>query len=231
MSAAELRESLSLAMDGVVLSTPPKDAVARWNHCYGAEDHVWRKRSEGNHVDLLGHDLYANQVPLDRAVPLWGGISEGGFAEVVIHKQKKLNEAEWTEAVKAGKLNAAIKSLNPVKTKGPWTVPCDNEGFLKTAASTKAHKKAKVLLWHVPKLSPDLNPVEKFWSWLRRRLRALDLRDIQKKRPVLAKMAYVKRVRSVCRSKKAQQVAKACAKGWKRVCQEVVRKKGAASRG
>ena len=75
------------------------------------------------------------------------------------------------------------------------------------------------------------NPVEKFWSWLRRRLRALDSRDAVKKRPVLSKMAYKARVRAVCRSKRAQAVASACALGLKKVCREVVKKKGAATHG
>ena len=42
----------------------------------------------------------------------------------------------------------------------------------------------------IPPRSTDLRPVEKFWSWLRRKLRAMDLKDAVAKRPVLGKMAY-----------------------------------------
>ena len=83
----------------------------------------------------------------------------------------------------------------------------------------------------IPPRSTDLNPVEKFWSWLRRKLRAMDLKDAVATPPVLGKMAYKRRLRSVCSSQQAQQVAKACARGFRKVCQEVVRNTGAATRG
>ena len=86
-------------------------------------------------------------------------------------------------------------------------------------------------MWQITPLSPDLIPVEKFRSWLRCKLQAMDLKDAVAKRPVLGKMAYKGRVRSVCSSQQAQQVAKACARGFRKVCQEVVRNKGAATRG
>ena len=35
--------------------------------------------------------------------------------------------------------------------------------------------------------SPDLNPIEKFWAWLRNRLRQRDLEDLQAGRPALGK--------------------------------------------
>ena len=59
----------------------------------------------------------------------------------------------------------------------------------------------------------------------------MDLKDAVAKRPVLGKMAYRSRVRSVCSSQQAQRVAKACARGLKMVCREVVRKEEAATRG
>ena len=47
---------------------------------------------------------------------------------------------------------------------------------------------------------------------------------------MFGKTAYKQRVRAVLRSKKAQEVARAKFRNFKKVCQEVVRKKGAASR-
>ena len=85
-------------------------------------------------------------------------------------------------------------------------------------------------LWRIPPKSPDLNPIEKFWAWLRKHLRKLDLEDLQRKWAPLTKPAYRVRVRSVLRTKKAQSVASSCALGLRKVCQEVVQKKGAASR-
>ena len=139
--------------------------------------------------------------------------------------------AEWASEVNAGKLVAAIKQLKPAMKRGPWRVLCDNEGFLQAADATRAHKAASVRLWRIPARSPDLNPIERFWSWLRRTLRAKDLADVVAKRPVLGKSAYIARVRRVLKARRAQTCAANCVKSLRKVCLEVVEKKGAASSG
>ena len=106
----------------------------------------------------------------------------------------------------------------------------DNEAFLKAAQAKTEYERLSVAMWHIPPRSPDLNPIEKYWGWLRRQLRALDFQDAIAKRRPLSKPAYRRRVRAVCRSPKAKAVAAAFANDLHRVCKEVVRKKGAASR-
>jgi hypothetical protein len=175
---------------------------------------------------------YGDQLPLARALPLWGGVSEGGFAVVAIHENKKMMADEFVEVVRKGKLTDAIRKLNPIKPDGPWFALCDNESFLKKAkATTETVAEQGVSLWHIPPRSPDLNPVEKCWAWLRREQRRLDLQDRSKKKRPLSKSAYAARVRSLCGSQRAQRVASNFAKGLKRVCNEVIAKKGAASSG
>jgi hypothetical protein len=230
LSIAQLREKLSLSMDGVVLSMPPANDHERLNYCLGAETHMWRKRGEAAKPGLAGDNCYSKQVPLARAIPLWGGISEGGFAPVTFHEEKKLKTPDWVAAVRAGALTDAIKSLSPVRRHGPWHVLCDGESFLHAAASKAAYARVNVSLWTVPRKSPDLNPVEMFWSWLRRRLRALDLQDLKAKRRVLNKFSYKARVQAVCRSPAAQDAASKCARRFRATCKEVVAKKGAAAR-
>ena len=83
----------------------------------------------------------------------------------------------------------------------------------------------------VPAKSPDLNPIEKFWAWMRKQLRTLDMADLKAGRPVPGKTAYRQRVRNILRSARAQIVAGNFAKGLYNVCKEVERKEGAASRG
>ncbi|CAE8608571.1 unnamed protein product [Polarella glacialis] len=219
MSKAQLRERLSLSLDGVVLSMAPKDPLERQNWCAHGDTHMWRKRCEAASPDLAGNDAYGKQVPLC--------ISEGGFATVVFHKSKKLCTVEWADIVNGGKLTNAIRSLSPTKPRGPWWVLCDNETFLRTAVSQAAHKAQGISLWSVPPRSPDLNPVEKFWAWLRRTLRQKDWADLRAGRKALDKKAYQARVRSTCRTKRAQAVAASCAGGLRKVCKEGVAKKGA----
>ena len=231
LSAAKLREKLSFSMDGVVLGLPPKDPTDRLNFCKYGDGHVWRRPSEALAPELAGHDEYAKQLPLARALPMWGGCSAGGVAPVLFHETKKCSVDKWAAAVDKGLLAGAIKALGPVVKKGPWYVLCDNEHFLTSTACQRAHERAKVILWHVPAHSPDLNPIEKYWGWLRKKLRAMDLADALAKRPVLGKAAYKARVRRVMKSAKSQTVAGNYAKGLRGACKRVVAAKGAAVKG
>ena len=229
MTKADLRKKFSFSMDGAVIPRPPEDPTDRLNFCRQGETHMYRKKNERAHPLLSGDNPYAAQVPLNRCVALWGGISEGGFATVVIHPKKKLTTAEWIECVRDGTLTSAIKSLKPVNKRGPWHVLGDNEKFLKADASYAAYRAMKVKLWLVPARSPDLNPVEKFWSWRRRELRRRDLKDLCEGRPVLGKMAYRLRIQAVVRTAKAKTVAANCAGTLRKVCKKVVKNRGAHS--
>jgi len=231
MGVADVHRRLSLAMDGVVLTMPPGNPTERMNFCQQGDDKMWRKPNESLSPALAGGDQYSKQVPLGRAVSLWGGCSAKGFAPVVFHKTKKLTVAEWVKGVDGGRLGAALKAVRSQKVDGRWLVLCDNESFLRAAAVGAAHKKIGVKLLKIPAKSPDLNPVERFWAWLRKKLRAMDLADATKKRPVLTKAKYTARVKRLLKTKKAQQVAGACARGLRKVCREVVRNHGAATHG
>ena len=92
------------------------------------------------------------------------------------------------------------------------------------------YAKKRIRLLHIPARSPDLNPIESFWSWLRRELRRRDLEDLRRGKPALSKAEYKQRVRDVLRTVKAQNVAKAKFQNLKKVCKEVVLKRGAMSR-
>ena len=213
------------------VAMPPVDPTDRVNFCRQGEDRMWRKPSEGLSPALAGDDPFGKQVPLGRAVPMWGGCSAKGFAPVLFHKTKKVSIVEWKSAVDAGKLEKALKAAKSQKCAGQWLVLCDNESFLRAAAVSAAHKRSGVKLLKMPAKSPDLNPVERVWAWLRKKLRAMDLADAMAKRRVLSKAKYTARVKRVLKSKKLQRVAAACTRGFREVCKEVVQKKGAATKG
>jgi hypothetical protein len=156
----QLRERLSFSLDGIVLTVPPQHEVDRENYCRYGDTHMYRKKDEGCKPELAGDNPFAKQVPMNRAIPMWGGISAGGFRHVVYHADRKLNEDEWSELVEKGKLVEAVKGLNPVSARGPWWVIVDNESFLRTDLSKAAYRKQKIKLWSIPPKSPDLNPVE-----------------------------------------------------------------------
>ena len=103
-----------------------------------------------------------------------------------------------------------------------------------------AYEGCNARLWGIPPRPPDLNPVEKFWSWLRDELHRLDFLDLRAKRPPLTKREFKDRIQQVLRSNRAQRVAGNCVvgrrvvdgvKGLKKVCQQVVNRGGAASDG
>ena len=228
---AKCKRKLGLAIDGVVLTIPPSKTIERENYCHYGDTHMWRKRGEAAMPELAGADHYAKQVPISRAIPMWGAISEAGFSVIMFHSQKKVVADDWEMFVEKGKLAAVARQLNPSSSHGPWHMLCDGEKFLHTAQSRRAYRKWRIKVWKTPAKSPDLNPIEKFWAWLRRQLRAHDFKDLKAGRPVPGKTAYRQRVRNILRSAKAQTHAAACARGLRKVCAEVVKKHGAASRG
>ena len=81
----------------------------------------------------------------------------------------------------------------------------------------------------MPAKSPDLNPVEMFWGWLRKKLRCMDLDDLRKKRRPLGKTAYTARVKNVMKTAKAQTVGKNVAGRFRTACKQVVDRGGAAA--
>lgn len=161
---------------------------------------------------------------------MWGAISAKGFQEIVFHKNRKLKTDDWVKVVKSGKLTQAVQKLRSGRSRAPWKILCDSESFLEAKPCRKVYITKRFQLLHIPARCPDLNPIESFWGWVRARLRNRDLEDLNRGRQPLGKTAYRTRVRNFLRSRKAQDVAKAKFKAFKKVCQEVKDKRGAASR-
>ena len=132
------------------------------------ETHTWRKPPEANTDEHAGGHPFADQVPLYRAIPFWGAISSKGYADILYHQTKKVKTGEWEpDALKSGKLLEAIKQLRKT-TSGPYHILCDNEGFLKAGPAKAYYLKKNIHLLQISPRSPDLNPIEMFWGWLRR---------------------------------------------------------------
>ena len=121
--------------------------------------------------------------------------------------------------------------LQPNQKHGPWHILCDNETFLEAPASRTAHRRVGVSLWHIPARSPDLNPVERFWGWVRKQLRAMDLADLKAKRPPVQKTALKARLRALLSTQKAKRVAQSHVRSLRKTCEEVLRKRGAGTSG
>ena len=93
--------------------------------------------------------------------------------------------------------------------------------------SSLASAGCNVTLWQLPPKSPDMNPVERFWGWLRKKLLLQDLCDLKAHRPVLGQSGYKARIRSIMRTKTANAKAGKFVGDFRRACKAVVDKRGA----
>ena len=230
-SQRQIDEAIHFFMDGVVFTVPPKGQTERENYCRSDIRKVWRRPDEHDLEDLAGYDKYVKQAPHNRIVPMWGGVSSGGFASVLWHTDRKTNDNEWSNAVNDRCLIGALQAINLGKKGGPWKIITDNESFLRTDESKKAYRRFAIDLITMPPRSPDLNPAEKMWGWVRKELRARDLRDFSAGVPVLGKAAYRDRIKRLLRSSRAQAVAKNIARNFRTACKKVAKAGGAAVRG
>jgi len=209
---------------------PPAGELDRKNYCWHGVTHMWRKDSEAASPELAGNDPYGQQAPLGRAIPMWGAISAKGFEVITFHKTKKLQTDDWVQVLRACKLIQAVRKLKASTGRAPWKVLCDNESFLEAKLCKAEYQKKHIKLLHIPAKSPDLNPIESFWGWMRAQLRLRDFKDLRDGRPALGKTAYKVRVAKFLKSQRAQDVAKAKFTAFKKVCREVKNNGGAASR-
>ena len=132
---------------------------------------------------------------------------------------------------KGRRLTSASEGVKLGKKAGPWKVLCDNESFLEHAESVKAYRKPRITLALIPAKSPDLNPVEKFWGWARKKLHKMDLADLRARRVVPGKTAYKERIKCLLMTKNAQQKARNFYGNLRTVAKKIVLKKGHAVKG
>ena len=95
----------------------------------------------------------------------------------------------WLPAPLDPASKAEARIVDPERNRGPWRIICDSESFLFAEDRAKVHKKIFVRFIMIPAKPPDLNPVERFWSWARRALTQMDFDDLVKGRPVPGRTA------------------------------------------
>ena len=128
-----------------------------------------------------------------------------------------------------GDLVKALRQANPGRVRGPWNILCDNESFLRAPAGLTELRKLNVHLWKLPPRSPDLNPVVRYWAWIRKRMRAMDLADLTAKRAVVGRMEYKRRFARLVRSPAGKSVASNMFMGLRGTCKRVVANNGGTS--
>ena len=127
------------------------------------------------------------------------------------------------------KRRSLIAPVAPGRHEGPRRLLCDNESFMAGNECKKEYRKRNIQLLNIPPRSPDFNPIESFWGWLRQAMRRRDLEDLRNKRPALGKTAWMCRLKRLLKTQKAQNVAKKKFQNFKKVCKVVYKKNGAHS--
>ena len=94
MPADEVEDAIDICLDGVVYVTPLEGEAARENWIKADITHVWRKHDEHHLAAPAGYDKCAKQAPVERIVPLWGGVGVGGFADMLWHDRRKTDGPE-----------------------------------------------------------------------------------------------------------------------------------------
>ena len=62
MTPSEMKKHFQFSMDGVVLTVPPTEEIARENFLHTDDLYVYQKKGERNLPELAGHDAYSKQV-------------------------------------------------------------------------------------------------------------------------------------------------------------------------
>ena len=80
---------------------------------------MWRKKGEANLQRLAGANDYDKQVPISRSIPLWGGLSDNGFAPILWHlDSKKTNKEKWSQEVRSGAFDDGAAIYKPKEEDG-----------------------------------------------------------------------------------------------------------------
>ena len=195
-SVAWWKANMSLIIDGVTLTRPPRNLNGRQKHAAQNVAFMWMRSNEKFSREVHTFNRYG--VQLGVKVPLWGGFTGSGkFALRLWTQTSKMQAPQWAKHVRA--LRKAIDSAavrRPGLPHSAYKVWQDNEGFLQ---QPKVYKQHGLQLVNFPPNSGDLNPIETVWARLRRDLGAREMQDLQDG-AVLTEGQYRKRAAQVLAS-------------------------------
>ena len=138
-SVAWWKANMSLIIDGVTLTRPPRNLNGRQKHAAQNVAFMWMRSNEKFSREVHTFNRYG--VQLGVKVPLWGGFTGSGkFALRLWTQTSKMQAPQWAKHVRA--LRKAIDSAavrRPGLPHSAYKVWQDNEGFLQQPKVYKQH--------------------------------------------------------------------------------------------
>ncbi len=90
-----------------------------------------------------------------------------GIVDVIDHKVL-IQEDKMLNAITTISFLRKIEEAYPTKTK--IHIFCDNAGYYRNKSVTKYLEGSKIQLHFLPPYSPNLNPIERLWKWMKERV-------------------------------------------------------------
>lgn len=129
---------------------------------------VWRSRGEGLEESCVGPTAYAKSQ--GEKVMVWGILHKAregaGRLSIKVIREKQWNQVTYGELVNSFIKNTAHGRSKPSRKH----IIQDNERVLWTPYIKEQLKKQKLIPVKIPRYSPDLNPVEVCWDYLRKEM-------------------------------------------------------------
>lgn len=159
---------------------------------------VPRKANEEQQKEwLAGYEKLRNELPENETIcfmdgvhpthnvqPAYGWIKKGVRKEIAANSgRSRLNLSGVVDIIDHNVLIQEDKALNAGSTieffkkiedaypdKNKVHVFCDNAGYYRNRAVKEYLKTSKVCLHFLPPYSPNLNPIERLWKWMKERV-------------------------------------------------------------
>ena len=147
--------------------------------CLGSDCRwVWRRR--GDYPD----DIFEDKTKFQLGVMVFGAISKG-FKSKLIFIEKSVDSSEYVRTLCASKV---FELADSIIGKGKYVFMQDGAPAHKSKNVIKWLRYRTLLLHEWPSNSPDLNPIENIWGYMKRSLAVLNPKNLEETKEYLIKI-------------------------------------------
>lgn len=214
------------------------ESMIKWNLYY--DEHVYRKRSEKFHPDCVD-----NAVKHPIQIMIWGVINSRGVGELMLSKshfhtyysklscigalhfvEGSMNSEQYLKVLK-DKVQPQMRQWFP-RRRPPFRYMHDLAPCHRAKVVQRKLEQMRIPLLDWPSNSPDMNPIENVWKFLKKLVRDFLVNPANKKKfSRLTNIEYLKVAIAECwKSEKLNQIAINCCKSMKRRINALITARG-----